>query len=358
MTALEQPIARWRRWRRARQTARGLVGMALALVLSGAAAADSLAPAIDVVQPRIVKIYGAGGVRGLEPYQSGFLISDSGHILTAWSYVLDTDYITATLDDGRRFEAKLVSFDPQLEVAVLKIEGEDLPYFDLAGSVPAEAGTRVLALGNLFGVATGDEAASVLHGVIAVRTRLDARRGTFETPYHGDVYVLDAMTNNPGAAGGALVNLEGELLGMLGKELRSAQNNIWLNYAVPIDQLRASVEAILEGKARPDDVLAEDMPDEPADLARLGIVLVPDVLERTPPFIEHVRSGSPADLAGLKPDDLVVYVGDALIHSCKTLGEELARIEHDAELRVVVVRGQQLVEIVVKPEKPEGADDE
>ncbi|MEX2112758.1 MAG: S1C family serine protease [Pirellulales bacterium] len=324
-----------------------------------ACAADSLAEMIEGVQPKIVKLYGAGGVRGLEPYQSGFLISETGHILTVWSYVLDTDYVTATLDDGRKFEAKLVSFDPRLEVAVLKIEAAELPYFDLAASVPAAAGARVLALSNLFGVATGDEAASVQHGVVAVRTRLDARRGTFETPYHGDVYVLDAMTNNPGAAGGALVNQHGELLGLLGKELRSTQNNIWLNYALPIDQLRESVEAILAGKSpRVNDGQPQSKPDHPAELASLGIVLVPDVLERTPPYVDAVRANSPAAAAGIKPDDLVVYLGEILIPSCKSLSEEIALVERDAELHIVLLRGQELIEVVVKPAANEPAEQE
>jgi serine protease Do len=322
---------------------------AIALFIAGGARGESFAPMIDTVQPKIVKIYGAGGVRGLEPYQSGFLISKSGHVLTVWSYVLDTDYITVTLDDGRKFEAKLVSFDPRLEAAVLKIEAQELPHFDLAASVPADAGTRVLALSNLFGVATGDEAASVQHGVIAVKTQLDARRGAFETPYKGAVYVLDAMTNNPGAAGGAVVNQQGELLGMLGKELRNAQNNIWLNYAVPIDQLRESVEAILAGKARPADDQPQARPENAASLAAIGVVLVPDVLERTPPYVDVVRAGSPAEAAGVKPDDLIVYVGEILIHSCKNLVDEVGRLERDSELRLVVMRDQDLVEVVVKP---------
>jgi S1-C subfamily serine protease len=339
-------ITRPGRWR---TFACAAVALAMLAIAPRVRAAESLAATIDAVQAKIVKIYGAGGVRGLEAYQSGFLISESGHVLTAWSYVLDTDYITATLDDGRRFEAKLVSFDPRLEVAVLKIEATELPHFDLAAAVPGEVGTRVLAFSNLFGVATGDEAASVQHGVIAVKTRLDARRGVFETPYHGSVYVLDAMTNNPGAAGGALVNDEGELLGMLGKELRSAQNNIWLNYAMPIDELRASVEAIVAGRDRPAEQTPQDRPDHPADLASLGLVLVPDVLERTPPYVDLVRSGSPAAVSGLKPDDLVVYLGENIVQSCKNLREELARLERDAELRVVVMRGQELVEVVIKP---------
>jgi serine protease Do len=330
------------------------------LLVVGAAPApadDSLAVTIDATQAKIVKLYGAGGVRGLEPYQSGFLISASGHILTAWSYVLDTDYVTATLDDGRKFEAKMVSFDPRLELAVLKIEAEDLPHFDLAASVPAESGTRVLAFSNLFGVATGDEAASVQHGVIAVKTRLDARRGTFETPYHGPVYVMDAMTNNPGAAGGALTNETGELLGMLGKELRNAQNNIWLNYALPISEVRESVEAILAGKPRTAEDAPEVRPDNPADLAALGLVLVPDVLERTPPYVDVVRAGSPAQQAGLLPDDLVVYVGENIVQSCKSLREELARVERDAELRLVILRGQELVEVVIQPRAPQGPNE-
>ncbi len=317
-----------------------------------ARAGESLAPVIDDVQPKIVKIYGAGGVRGLEPYQSGFLISASGHVLTAWSYVLDTDYITATLSDGRKFEAKLVGFDPSVEVAVLKIEAEELPFFDIASGVPADAGTAVLAFSNLFGVATGDEPASVQHGIVAVKTRLDARRGTFETPYHGAVYVLDAMTNNPGAAGGALTNQNGELLGILGKELRNAQNNLWLNYALPADELRKSVEAILAGKTRDAAEAAEARPDHPAELAALGLSLVPDVLERTPPYIDSVRAGSPADIAGLKPDDLVVYLGESLIHSCKNLSDEVARVERNVELRIVVMRGTELMEAVIKPSAP------
>jgi len=336
-----------------RRTSRAAAAAAL-LIASGClwpvgriAAGESLAPVVAASQPKMVKIYGAGGVRGLEPYQSGFLISASGHILTAWSYVLDTDYITATLDDGRKFEAKLAGADPRLDLAVLVIEGEDLPYFDLAAGVPAESGSRVLAFSNLFGVATGDESASVQHGVVAAHTRLDARRGAFETPYHGSVYVLDAMTNNPGAAGGALVNQNGELVAMLGKELRNAQNNIWLNYAIPLDELRGSVEQILAGKFRP----SEDKPalavDDAIDLADLGLVLVPDVLERTPPYVDRVRAGSPAETAGVKADDLVVFVGDGLVPSCKGFREELARVERDAALKLVVMRGQELIEITI-----------
>ena len=214
-------------------------------------AAQTFAPTIQSVHPKLVKIYGAGGIEGLEAYQSGFLISAQGHVLTVWSYVLDTEYVTVVLDDGRKFEAQLVGADPRIEIAVLKVEATDLPFFDLNTAVELEPGARVLAFSNVFAVAAGDEPVSVLHGCVAARTPLTARRGAFATNYRGPAYVLDAMTNNPGAAGGALTDRQGRLAGVLGKELRNALDNTWLNYALPVAEVRSSVDAILAGNARP-----------------------------------------------------------------------------------------------------------
>ena len=145
------------------------------------------------------------------------MVSADGHILTAWSYVLDTDYLAVMLADGRKLEAKLVGADPRLEIAVLKVDAQGFDHFDLAHAAVGEVGTRVWAVSNLFGVATGDEPDSVQHGVVAAKTQLDARRGVYETPYHGPIYVIDCITNNPGAAGGALVNLQGRIAGHAGQ---------------------------------------------------------------------------------------------------------------------------------------------
>jgi serine protease Do len=323
----------------------GLVSAAAA-----AAGADSSLPVvIRDVQSKIVKIYGAGGFRALEPYQSGFLISADGYVLTAHSYVLDADYITCTLDDGRKFEAKLLGADPRLEVAVLKIEATDLPYFDLSKAAVAVEGTRTLAFSNLFGIAFGEEPASVQRGVVAAVTALEARRGVFESLYSGRVYVVDAMTNNPGAAGGALTNMQGELLGMLGKELRNARNNTWLNYAIPIGELTASVELIRAGKVPP---APQDGPDQklpnPMTLEALGIVMMPNILPRTPPFVEKVRPDSPAAKAGVKPDDIVLFVDEALIQSVDALHAVLARIAIDERIRLTVERERELVQITLE----------
>jgi len=322
----------------------GLLGVCLAPCLGASAAGSPVAETIAEVQPKMVKIYGAGGFRGMEAYQSGMLISDEGHIMTVFSYVLDTDYITVVLDDGRRFEAELVNADPRMEVAVLKIDATELPYFDLNQAVDTDAGTRVLAFSNLFGVATGDEPASVQHGIVSIKTRLKAHRGVFKTTYDGSVYVLDAMTNNPGAPGGALVTRRGELLGMLGKELRNSLNNTWLNYAIPIAELRKSVEEIQAGTF--EAVAAEAprlKPQRSVDLEALGLVMVPDILERTPAYVDQVRPDSPADKVGLKPDDLILLLGERLIQSCQSFREELEYVDYEDPVILTVLRGQELL---------------
>ena len=154
----------------------------------------------------------------------------------------------------------------------------------------------MLAFSNLFGIAVGDEPASVLHGTVAAISQLAARRGAFQSIYRGPVYIVDAMTNNPGAAGGILTDREGRLAGLLGKELRNALDNTWLNYAIPISQLTSSIDDMLAGRNPPrrSDESAKK-PANPHSLTELGIRLVPDVLAKTPPFVDQLRVGSPAE---------------------------------------------------------------
>jgi len=317
----------------------------LLLSLVSLVEAQTLVLANSRVQDKLVKIYGAGGIRGLEAYQSGFLISETGHLLTAWSYVLDTETVTAVLNDGRRLPAEFVGADPRLEIAVLKVELTQLPYFDLNESVPLDVGDRVLAFSNLYGIASGNEPASLLQGIVSAVTPLAARRGVFETPYDGPAYIVDAMTNNAGAAGGALTDYQGRLAGMLGKELRSSQTNLWLNYAIPISELRESVAEILAGKVRRQASATERLPDEPVTLTTLGIVLLPQILPKTPPYIERIVPGSPADAADLRPDDLIVMVNGQLIQSGQELQAELRRIDRLDPVRLTLLREQQLVNL-------------
>jgi S1-C subfamily serine protease len=334
-----------------------LAAAAIGLLLVGSTtrADDSLSALARDVQPKMVKIYGAGGMRGLEAYQSGMLISADGAVLTSYSYVLDSDDVAVVLDDGRRFTAKLVGADPLTEVAVLQIDpgSEKLRHFDLAGSPAVDIGARVLAFSNLFGIATGDEPVSMLQGYVSAVAPLEARRGGFSTNYRGDVYIVDAATNNPGASGGALVDSQGRLVGMLGKELRSELTGTWLNYALPVSAFAATVESIRAGDFTPRPLTDADRPDHPQSFAALGIVLVPDVVSRTPPYIDRVLPGSAADKAGLRPDDLLVMLDTNVVASRQQADATIERFERDATVRVSVLRDEALLEFSLSTTTPD-----
>lgn len=337
-----------------------LVMLAISATAAGAQAPNFQQTLRDA-QSKIVKIYGAGGFRQLEAYQTGILISPEGHILTAWSYVLDTDDVAVVLDDGRKWNAEFVGSDPVLELALLKLPVDDqvLPYFDLhdSRSLQPVEGQPVLALSNLYGIASGDESVSVLQGVVTAIAPLEARRGSFQTSYRDDVYVLDAYTNNPGAAGGALVDWQGRLLGVLGKELRSQVTGTWLNYALPVPKIVDAVDDLKAGRSLPDDPLSQ-RPSQPLTAGDLGLALVPDVLRRTPPFVDAVRRDSAADEAGLRPDDLVVFAFGVPIDSRRALVEVLARHERAEEAPIAVLRDGTLIEFSLRaiPTSPADRD--
>jgi len=336
----------------------------------------ALAPVIDEALKKSVKIYGAeaGGIHG---YQSGILVSPVGHILTALTSALQADPIVCVLDNGRKYDAKLVAADPIMEIALLKIPGSELPYFDivspqernhpaLSGTPPQEGnaqndgvatlGTQIYAVSNPFNIAQKNERVTVQKGYVAALTKLSARRGVFETPYKGDIIVVDITTNNPGSCGGALISAEsGELLGMLGKELRNNENHSWLNFAIPTytwsDWVQSAmkdggtISLFTEKSVREQEMIPEDTIKI---FQNWGILFVTSVSRRTPPFIDSVQPDSEAAKLGLQPDDLIVMVNGQLtpslsaveyfIHQVPAEQPVVLTIERDGTLRDVTLQ--------------------
>jgi len=303
---------------------------------------------ITTSQEKVVKLYGAGGARGLESYQSGIIIDNSGHILTTWSTVLDVAKVRVVTFDGRRLDATMVGMDPQNELALLKVDDAGLVGFDLSRATQASTGQRVFAISNLFGIATGNESCSAQKGVIMASTPLTTRRGKTKSLYQGRVYVLDAMTNNPGASGGALIDLQGRLVGILGKEIRDEQAGIWLNYALPFDVAKASVDRILSGNTSTQTAALKSVA-QPHRIPDLGVTLIPDVLSKTPPFVDQVREGSIAYRSGLQTNDLIILLNDQRVDSRKSLEKMLSTINRADPFFVLVQRGQELIRIHVRP---------
>jgi S1-C subfamily serine protease len=312
----------------------------------------TLAGVVADVNRKMVKLFGSGGFRGLNSYGTGILVSPDGYVLTVASPLLDTPDLIVHLSDGRRLSAKAVVAEPELDAALVKIDKVDeLPFFDIskAAKVPmAQPGEWVLAFSNQFQIATREEPMSVQHGVIAAYSKLHGRRGVFDAPYTGDVYILDAITNNPGAGGGALTTHRGELLGLIGKELRNSMSDTWINYAVPIQFLASFVEKGIRGEYKP--ITRPKTSGGPKGYH--GIILVPDVVERTPPYVEDTEPASPAEKAGLKPDDLIVYVDGEKIVSIKELKEILDKGRPGTVFKLEVRRGDKLTTIDLRLDPP------
>jgi serine protease Do len=195
---------------------------------------------------------------------------------------------------------------------------------------------------------------SVQRGTIMAVAQLRSRRGVFDPPYTGEVYFLDTVANNPGAAGGIVTTRKGDLLGIIGRELKSTLTDTWVNYAVPI---RAKVEIIrddggkdlvdyvrfvkegMEGKYRES---AGKKRDKEARGAYHGIILVPNAVSATPPYIEEIIPGSPAAKAKLQPDDLIVYIDGELVPTIKEFRKLIQQTNPGVTLQMEVQRGTQL----------------
>jgi serine protease Do len=106
---------------------------------------------------------------------------------------------------------------------------------------------------------------------------------------------------------------------------------------------------MIAGDFTPADLNEADLPEKPLTLAALGIALVPDVVTRTPPFIDRVLPDSPAALAGLRPDDLLVMLDSQVVASCHQVTAALERYDHDTTIRLGVLRGEALLEFTLQP---------
>ena len=347
--------------RAANTAARLAVALSLLAATSGTTlAASGGRSSLEQAAEGVVKIYGAGGLAGIEAYQSGMIITGQGHVLTTNSLVLDQGEVTVVRHNGDRYSGTVIGADPVVDIAIIKIDpaGQSLRSFDLRGAAQPQPGQRVFALANVFGIATGDEPVTLMRSAVAAVAPLRAQRGALERIDGGEVYILDAVTSNPGAAGGVVVTPDGRLVGMLGRELKSRITGAWLSYALPASELRVPVERIMQGHQSASSV-GSTVSDQRVDLLKaFGFTLLPDIVPRTPPYVDHVRGDSPAAQAGLKADDLVVTIDGLVTATASEVNRLLAR-DAARPIELLVQRGEELVEIVLparrqdKPDQPE-----
>jgi len=298
----------------------------------------AFAPAVERAQARCVKIY--GGKIGREPgYATGVVVSADGQIVTASSPLLSAEEIRVVLADGTHLNATVVRRNIDLSLALLKVERPTPDHFDLASAAETRQGDWLLAVSNAFGVASGRERLSVTLGILSMRTALDARRGVQDFDYSGDALVLDSITSNPGAAGGAVVDMEGRLVGMLGRVIESRSTGTRLSYAVPCELLAKFVA----------DKIEAPVAAPAASKLDLGIRLFALSGSQAAPYIDRVLPGSPAATAGLQPDDLVLDVGGRRVANVGEYNRIVRGLPADQPVVIRVKRKNEIKEFQLTP---------
>jgi len=264
---------------------------------------------------------------------SGVIISATGYVLTNNHVVENADEIEAVLNDGRRTRAKVIGTDPDTDLAVLKIDLDRLPVIVLGNSDVLQVGDQVLAIGNPFGVGQ-----TVTSGIVSAKGRNQLGINTFENFIQTDAAI------NPGNSGGALVDTQGNLLGINTAIYSRSGGNMGIGFAIPV----ATARLVMEGIVRDGQVTRGWIGVEPNELSP-ELAETFGVKARAGVIITGVLQNGPAAQAGIRPGDVVTSVGGTAVTNVAELLSRVASLKPGAPEPFRVQRRDQQLDIMVAP---------
>ena len=305
---------------------------------------QTMASLIDRCQSKMAKVIGAGTGR-IDGYATGIIVSPDGLILTTQGVFLDGAQVKIELADGNSYPATILRRNRTLQLALLKISpAAELDFFELSDADVGQKGDWVIALSNAFKVASKSEPVSAMIGTISLRSSMEARLNQRDVAYKGPLVLIDAITSNPGASGGAVVTFDGNLVGMIGKLINSSETNTRLNYAVPVAVLQQFVDGKLETQT--DSVAAAT---RTTGNGELGIVLFKMGDRSDPAYIDRVRRGSPAAKQKLKPDDMIVSLAGTKVASVREYQSAKKELVAGEPVTIIVKRGLEIIRLEITP---------
>ncbi len=254
---------------------------------------------------------------------SGVIIdAKNGYILTNRHVIADASQIEVTLTDRRELDAKLVGADPEMDIAVLKVDAADLVGMPVGDSAKLKTGDFVVALGNPFGLGQ-----TATLGIVSALGRSGLGIEGYE-----DFIQTDASIN-PGNSGGALVDQSGNLVGINTAILSRTGGNIGIGFAIPVNMaMRAAQQIIEHGEVQRGQigVSIQDITPELAEAMRIKAW--------SGALVSNVMRGSPAERAGLRAGDVITRVNDGTIASGTALRNRIGLMRPGEEVRLQVQR--------------------
>ncbi|MCS6948975.1 MAG: trypsin-like peptidase domain-containing protein [bacterium] len=249
---------------------------------------------------------------------SGVIVSRDGLILTNNHVIAGASRISVTLADGRRFaDAQVVGTDPATDLALLRIRANNLPAIKWGDSRALEVGEWVLAIGNPYGLSQ-----TVTAGIVSAKGRRDVGISVYE-----DFIQTDAAIN-PGNSGGALVNIRGELVGINTAILSQSGGNVGIGFAVPSHEARRVMELLLRD-GRVSRGWLGIIPARVEEGAVQGVI------------VANLFRNSPADLAGLDIDDIILECNGRRVTSPGDLKNMIASMPAGTEVTLLIQRGME-----------------
>lgn len=267
---------------------------------------------------------------------SGVIVSADGTILTNNHVVEGAEKITVLLADNKTFDAKLVGSDKPSDLAVLKIEAQNMPFLTLGNSDTVRVGDIVLAIGNPLGIGQ-----TVTAGIISAKGRRTGLSYGNSNDSFEDFLQTDAPINR-GNSGGALVNLNGELIGINSQILAGGQGggNIGIGFSIPSNMAKSVMEQLLkDGKVRRGmlGVNIQNISDDTAKALELK--------DTAGVLVSNVRAGSSAEKAGVKRGDIITAINGEKIEDSNVLRNKIAGTLPGSEIKLTVTREGNPVEL-------------
>lgn len=309
---------------------------------------------IHKLLPSLVKVHGASGLKTIESYCTGVIVSDKGHILTLDLVLIQPGKTKVVLYDGTVCLVKVLPANNKYGVRMLKIGDEDLKKLKkpVVPVAPAknqahENGTFVVSLGNCYRLAEFSEKLSAMFGVVVARTKTGLRYRMQEVDYEEELIITDAP-NNPGHYGGGLFTLKGEFIGLNARILDSKDTNTQISAAIPTGHLANYIKRFTEGDGLP---IVEDEPNKVIPVYH-GIKLFDSGRRRSPPaYVEKVRRGSPGFGAGLRPDDLIMQIDKVTILSCNEFYRRMKKHKPGDKVWLTYKRGSKVRRVQIQLEE-------